>query len=459
MTMGTENWLGGGEEPAEALDTSDTVVPSPHSQNTELGSGLDNDAKTKRVRGKPARAAADDDDSAPIESSGKPRHGVKQRKGLRAAVIAVLAVVLVVGGGVVWIWSDLNSKLNKVGIDHILDTTRPPSSTPTASVKYPGDPFAGKPVNVLVLGTDSREGGNQTVAGDDPGGVRSDTTFIAHISADRQRAYVVSIPRDTWITIPKCLAEDGSIIPEAGWMHMGFNAAFAYGYDSGGGIATGAACAIRAVEAMSDVRIDAYMVVDFQGFIEVVDALGGLDVTLLCAVKSSAARINLPKGVVHLDGKAAIGLARARKGTGLGDGSDLQRIRRQHALFSAIAAKTVSLNYITDFPKLYQLVGAVMSSITTDLGSDVTAVAGFAYSLKDLDMDNVTFITIPIGDAGNGVNVVILDYLAQPVWTALREDTPLPDSVVTKSPNPTASATTTTTTPKAPVIQSPSDCN
>jgi len=118
-------------------------------------------------------------------------------------------------------------------------------------------------MNILVMGTDSRAGANGDLTGDDPGGSRSDTTFIAHVSADRDRITFVSIPRDIFITIPDCLDGDGNVIPEAGWMNMGFNAAYAYGVYSGGSLATGAACAIKAVEEMSNVRIDAYMVIDF----------------------------------------------------------------------------------------------------------------------------------------------------------------------------------------------------
>jgi len=432
----------------------------------------------QRTPGVPARAMGEAPPGRP--PSGKPRHGARARhRGLRASVIAILAVVVLVGGGITYAWFDLNGKLHKGNVDQWLGSTRPPSSTPTSNVKYPGDPFAGQAVNILVLGTDSRDGNNGGIANDDPGGSRSDTTFIAHVSADRTRVDVVSIPRDTWITIPDCQNAAGHVIDEAGWMHMGFNAAYAYGYYADNSVQGGAACAIRAAEAMSNVLINAYIVVDFQGFVDVVDAVGGLDVTLLCAVKSSAARIDLPKGQVHLDGLTAVGLARARKGTGLGDGSDLQRIRRQHAIFDALLAKVYAMNYVTDFPKLYGLTGSLISSVTTNLGENLLSIAGFGYSLKNLKMDAVTFITIPVADAGDGAHVVISPGRAEGVWTALRDDKPLPESVIptppgskaTESPSggttpggstsPGASTSNGTSTgkPTAPVIQVPSDCD
>jgi len=219
-------------------------------------------------------------------------------------------------------------------------------------------------------------------------------------------------------------------------MHMGFNAAFAYGVYSGGSVATGAACTIRAVEEMSNLRIDAYVTVDFRGFVGVVDAVGGADVTLQCRIWApEAAGLDLPAGVVHLDGRTAVNVARARTGMGLGDGSDLQRINRQHALFNAIFDKVYAMNVVTDFPKLYSMVAEVLGSVMTDMGN-LADIAGFAYSLKNFNTNNITFSTIPIGSAGNGANVVILDYLAEPVWEALRNDQPLPGEEPEVEPDP-----------------------
>jgi len=392
------------------------------------------DVDLQPIRGRshsaaPARAIVDHEGVKVAATSAKPRRGVKRHRGAKVTLIVALAVVLVAAGGLAYAWLDLNSKFHNQQIGNILGSSRPPTQSASATVKYPGDPYAGRAVNILVMGTDSREGGNTAVSGDDPGGMRSDTTFIAHVSADRTRVDIVSIPRDTWITIPDCTTQSGKVISEAGWMHMGFNAAFAYGADAGGDVATGAACAIRAVEAMSNVRIDAYVVVDFMGFVNVVDAVGGVDVTLLCPIKSrDAGNLNLPAGVIHLDGATAVQVARARTGTGVGDGSDLQRITRQHALFNAIMAKVFAMNYVTDFPKLYNLVAAVIDSVTTDLGTNLAEIAGFAYSLKNLSMSNVTFMTIPIGDAGNGANVVLLPSQDKPVWEALAADQPIPGS-------------------------------
>ena len=426
-----------------------------------------------RRPGVPARAVEHLHPAPPRTSSARPRRRAKRHRGLKITLAAILAVVLAIGGGAAYAWFDLNGKFNSQGVEGMLGTNRPPTQDATSSVKYPGDPFAGRAVNILVLGTDSRQGGNAGISNDeDPGGVRSDTTFIAHVSADRLRMDVVSIPRDTWITIPDCTTEDGTEIAEAGWTRQGFNAAFAYGSDAGG-LASGAACTIRAVEAMSDVHIDAYVIVDFMGFENVVNSIGGVDVTLLCRIQSDeAAGLDLPAGVNHLDGLTAVNLARARKGEGLGDGSDLQRIRRQHALFDAVIAKVYSMNIVTDFPKLYNMVGSVIGSVTTDLGTSLAPIAGFAYSLKNLDVSSITFMTIPIADAGDGAHVVLIPSLAEPIWESLRTDQPFPgddDETVTETPAPEETDTpvdpeqTPAPAPTGPpqpiVIQSPYDCS
>jgi len=408
-------------------------------------------------------------------ASTKPRHGVKKRTGLRVTLIVISAIVLIVAGGLTYAWFDLNGQLKHPDVEPIIGTNRPSAFTPTTapSVKYPLDPFAGSPVNILVMGIDSREGANAGVSGDDPGGIRPDTTFIAHVSADRTRVDSVSIPRDMYVTIPQCTDESGNLIEAAGWTKQNFNAAFGEAWaQAGQSIPAGVACAIRTVEEMSDVRIDAYVVVDFMGFVDVVNDIGGLDVTLLCPIYAPEAEgLDLPAGQIHIDGIQAVGLARARIGDGLGGGSDLERIERQHLLFNAVIDKVYAMNYVTDFPKLYSLVGSVISSITTDIGDNLADIAGFAFSFKNFDTNNINFITVPVSDAGNHSNVVLLSSQAEPIWEALRTDSYLPgfepdvaqgsvpeDTEVAAESQEPQNPQTGEEPPAAPVVQRPSDC-
>jgi len=371
--------------------------------------------------------------------------------------IVLLSLVVLIAGATALILIGLNGHLNIDTVDPMLGADRPTQNAPLSSVSSLGDPYARRAVNILVIGSDSRGGDNAAISQDkDPGGQRSDTTFIAHVSADRSRVEVVSIPRDTLITIPACVYADGSKVPQAGATKQKFNSAFSFGTaGKKGTLASGVACTIRAVEAMSQVPIDGYVVVDFAGFAKIVDAVGGVDLYLPCAVSSKKAdNLNLPKGVNHLDGTIATNYARARTGTGLGDGSDLMRIQRQQALFKALANKVLGMNVMTSIGPLYGFVSSVADSMTTDLGN-LTDLAGFAYSLRNFSLGNLTFQTVPIADAGDGANVVLVPEKDQPIWDALINDTPI-NPAPTPTPPPSAGATqappTTSPTPSDPAI-------
>ena len=381
------------------------------------------------------------------------RRGGGGHRGAKVAIIIALAVLLVAGVTGAVLFLKLSGRLHQVNVDSMLGAERPAGNSSLSHVRNAGDPFAGRAMNILVIGSDSRAGDNSTISNDQNAGQRSDTTFIAHISADRTRVDVVSIPRDTLITIPQCVYPDGSKVMMAGATKQKFNSAFAYGSMDKGTLASGVACTIRAVEAMSNVRIDGFVAVDFAGFAKIVDAIGGVDIILPCAVRAAEANnLNLPAGFNHLDGATATSYARARTGVGLGDGSDLMRIQRQQALFRAVAAKVLNMSLLANVGTLYNFVGSVADAMTTDLGG-ITDLAGFAASLRDLGSGSLTFMTIPIADAGDGANVVLVPARAAPVWKALATDTPLPSSA---TPSPSATPTSTPSKPSSGATSSSS---
>lgn len=392
---------------------------------------------------------ADDAQVEPADGGGKAKtpsgKAPKQKKHGRhrvAKVISIIVVCLLVALGVTVAaaYTALNGRLNQFQTGSMVDGDRPSDVASQSNQKSAGDPFAGKAMNILVIGSDSRQGTNSSYTGDHVGGQRSDTTFILHVSADRTRIDALSIPRDILITIPQCVHEDGSKVSGSGASHQKFNAAFAYGaMGAKGTLASGVACSIKAVEAMTNVHIDGSVVVDFTGFASIVDAIGGVDIYLPCAVKAPKAdHLDLPKGVNHLNGKLATSYARARTGTGLGDGSDLMRIQRQQALFEAIAKKVMSMNYFTSIGTLYGFVGSVADAVTTDLGS-LAGIAGFGFSLRNFDMNKLSFAMVPVGSAGDGSNVIVSTSAAKPYFEALANDTPMP--VKSKpSSTPTSSA-------------------
>src|SRR5690606_3875775 len=203
---------------------------------------------------------------------------------------------------------------------------------------------------------DSRGGDNAGVVDDGTDGARSDTTMIMHISADRSRVELMSIPRDTTIDVPACpTSSGGETAPLYGTK---FNGAFAQGVMTGGDVESGALCTMKTIETISDVRMDGFIVVDFAGFEKMIEALGGVEMCIPNDISSKKAdNLVLSAGTQKLDGETALKYARARTGQGLGDGSDIGRIGRQQELMAALARTVLGQNLLTDSPQLLQFLG------------------------------------------------------------------------------------------------------
>ncbi|MDR0783867.1 MAG: LCP family protein [Propionibacteriaceae bacterium] len=415
------------------------------------------------MKATPSRAFIDEDSGKVLRAETGPRKG----RAVKIVLVSLLAVVLIVGGTGTYIFFSLQSGLG--GGQVKVPGPRPTTQGPTSEVSNPGDPYAGRALNILVMGTDSREGGNVEISADDDlifG--RSDTTFIAHISGDRTRVEIVSFPRDARVRVAECEDGDGDII-YASWATVKFNEVFFYGWEQGGSQATGVACLIKTVESLTDVYIDAYLMVDFAGFVDVVNAVGGVNVNLLCPIYSeNAGGLDLPAGVSKLDGWHAVQLARARTGDGLGDGTDIARIQRQQALVKALIQTVMDLNLVTDLSKLYDFVKKALASVTTDLGGNkLLDLAGFAFSLRHFNTDAIYGMTVPWHYVEEG-GVVLNEWEALPIWEALKNDQLLPGEEALPPVDPTQSTVPTTpgatntggglgptSTPTSPIMRPP----
>ncbi len=332
------------------------------------------------------------------------------------------AVIAFTGVGAATAAVTLTGNITTVDADAALGTDRP-------EVVAPEDPSAGSALNILLLGSDSRGGDNAGVVDDGTDGARSDTTMVMHISADRSRVELMSIPRDTTVDIPSCpTSSGGQTAPMYG---VKFNASFAAGVMTGGDVESGALCTMKTVETISDVRMDGFIVVDFSGFEQMIEALGGVEMCIPNDISSKKAdNLVLSAGVQTLDGKTALKYARARTGQGLGDGSDIGRIARQQELMAALARTVLGQNLLTDSPQLLQFLGAVTGSLTmsSNLGS-IQGLAGLAYSARGLRPDTIAFMTVPWQyDPSNPNNVVLTDE-ATTVFDNLRNDRPLSDVI------------------------------
>jgi len=322
-----------------------------------------------------------------------------------------------VGGGVATAIR-LTSNVTSVDADAALAVVGRPE------VVAPVDPNAGTPLNIVLMGSDDRSGENADLGGQAEG-MRSDTTMVMHISADRSRVEVVSIPRDSIVDVPRCPTSDGELAPAM--RDTRFNAAFAQGVIHGKNVESGALCTMATLESLTDVRMAGFVVVDFAGFRDMVDTLGGVDLCIPAEVYSAKAdHLHLDAGWQTLNGTLALQYARARTGEGLGDGSDTDRIGRQQEMMASIARSVLGKNLLTDSPALLQFLNAVTRSLTMSSNfSSLTGLPGLAYSLRDVRPDTITFMTVPWEPNPADPNTVLWTRDAEVVWDNMKHDRPL----------------------------------
>jgi LCP family protein required for cell wall assembly len=281
------------------------------------------------------------------------------------------------------------------------------------------------------MGTDLRDGENAVIAGE-VDEMRSDTTMLVHIAADRSRVDVVSVPRDSLVDIPSCLLEDGtSTAPRSDEM---FNASFQIGGGPDESLTTAAACTRRTFEQATGVLTDESIVVKMDGVRDVIDALGGVPMDLPEAMRSPKAQLDVPAGVQTFDGTTALAFLRARTGTGNGLelGSDLARIERQQQLLDALTAQVTDAGLLTDPTRLLPVLTAVTGSLSVSEGlGDLRALAGLALTLRDIGTDHLTTVTVPVAAAPQDKDRVVWTSAAEDLWQRIAQDRPLTDAPAT----------------------------
>lgn len=339
------------------------------------------------------------------EPTTPPRRGRAVRVIVGLAALAVIATALV-GAGMDFLYGRLQGNITSVDVSGVIG--RAPNTT---VVDEEGNY---EPLTILLMGSDSREGQPDARYGDPAihSNARSDTTILLHVAADRSFATAVSIPRDTWVMIPEC-PRTGS-----GEMAGGFEAKFNTAFEIGG-----PGCTMKLVEQMSGLQIDHFAVIDFIGFTNVVDALGGVEVCLTESVNDPDSDLILPAGTSTVDGEQALAFVRARKT--LSDGSDLSRIKRQQAFLSSMIREATDAQILLNPVRLYSVLDAATSSLTTDPGlADRNVLQEVALSLRLVQPSNITFLTMPWVERGDGANVVMDDERAAKVWASIADDVP-----------------------------------
>lgn len=277
-------------------------------------------------------------------------------------------------------------------------------------------------LNVLLVGSDTREGENKKYGRYLPPGERTDTIILLHVSPERNKAMLLSFPRDSMVQIPACTnpRTKAPIPPRLDMINSAFN---------DGGIV----CTIKTLESLTGIRIDHYIKVDFTGFKNIVNALGGIEICLPVAVNDRKAKLNLPAGRHVVKGEAALGYVRLRN---IGDGSDIGRIKRQQIFLAQVVKKATSTDLLTNPARLFGFVSAAARSVEMDSELNTETLIQIAQSSRNLLAKNVKFITVPWEPYPEDKNRVQWKQPdAEKLFAAIRNDVELP------SPTPTAKAT------------------
>ncbi|MFB6944847.1 LCP family protein [Streptomyces sp. NPDC056237] len=323
---------------------------------------------------------------------------------LRRTAVSGLSLLVLLVAGIGWGCLQVNGSIGTFSADGI-SGDRPPDSS--------------KGQNVLVIGSDSRAGENSGLGGGTGAVGRSDTAFLLHVYGDHRHAVAVSIPRDSLVDIPACK------LPGGGWtapQHaVMFNGAFSMGETVEGN----PACTQNTVEHLTGLRVDHTVVVDFAGFSALTSAVGGVPVCLPHDIHqrdlsperpTRGARI-FAKGPQTVSGQRALDYVRLRHG--IGDGSDMGRIKRQQAFVASLIRKVKSqgLNPGTLLP----LADAATEAMTVDPGlGSADRLLSFAMSMKNIDLHNTKFVTVPW--RYEGARVAIVEPDADALWAALKAD-------------------------------------
>jgi LCP family protein required for cell wall assembly len=317
------------------------------------------------------------------------RRGPRPRWGRIALVLGVILLVVVLGGGYLY-YQSLDSDLQRADAFSKVSGQRPVSAVSGAQ-------------NILLLGSDSRDPDNKAK----PGEWRTDTMILLHTTADDKKAVLISMPRDLYVNIPQSPTS-----PDLGNTKAKINAAFAWG---------GLPLAVQTVEGFTGVHVDHVVLVDFGGFKEVTDALGGVDLTIDQSITSiHAPHRKFQKGVQHLNGEEALDWVRQRKQFPRGD---FDRMRHQQEFIKALMDKAASTGTLGNPLKLNSFLQSVTKAMTVD---NDFSLASTAFTFRNIRSSDLTFMVSPNLGAQdvNGESVVVSDkQKAAALYDSVAKDT------------------------------------
>jgi LCP family protein required for cell wall assembly len=247
----------------------------------------------------------------------------------------------------------------------------------------PQPPELTRAMNILVIGSDSRAGPNQKF-GSAITGQRSDTIIVLHIAPGKHGVIVLSIPRDSVVPILSCPPEQGSAgqAAQPGQVEQ-INATFANG---------GPGCLFKTVEQTTQLHLNHFIELDFTGFEQVINDIGGVSICLPFAINDPQSNLSLAPGRHHVYGREALAYWRARY---IGEGSDLQRILRDQYLMVSILQGVEHSHLLTSPSRILPVVTDAARSMTTDTGLSLPTMIGMFDNLRGLPPGSVQFIELP----------------------------------------------------------------
>ena len=331
--------------------------------------------------------------------------------GLTLVASTAAAVVLVVSGtgyGLL-VWSDASIER----IDALPATSdRPPANAHDSTTFL----LVGSDARVGMSSADLKRLGMGKGGADRVSGRRADTMLLVHVSSRHDSITAISLPRDSYVVIPAHEGTDGTAVPER---RNKLNAAYAIG---------GPQLAVSTVELSTGVRVDHYVEVDFLGFAELVDAVGGVDICSPTALRDRKAHLNLPAGTSRLDGVTGLAYVRARN---IDARADLGRIERQQRFLAALVSRLTSTDVLLDPRSLVRFLDAALGAVRTDRDLTRTEMVELATQLRHIAGRDVRFRTVPIADPSyrpGGVGAVALwdEPAAEEMFAAIRHDSAPP---------------------------------
>ncbi|GAB3665380.1 hypothetical protein GCM10027589_29900 [Actinocorallia lasiicapitis] len=369
------------------------------------------------LEGSPTETVVD----APVTTGGH-RRPKRKRKVAKWTAIGVAGTLLLGGGAATALLMSLDPRLPDLPE---VTGTRPPKPANNA-------------MNILIMGTDTRDGANDKY-GRQGEGERSDTTILLHLSATGDKAVALSFPRDSMVKIPDCETGGKTVTGRTDMI----NSAFAYG---------GAACTVKTIETLTQIRIDHFLKVDFTGFKGIVDALGGVEICAPAPINDRDSKLVIERaGLQTINGEQALGWVRVRH---IGDGTDIGRIQRQQQFLASVMKKATSTGVLGNPVKLTKLIRATSSSMAADRGFGMKTMLSLGAKLKDVNLDKIEFKTVPWRYATTEERQASKLNNGRVFWTddaytlfdAIRLDNKLPAQPKTRPKPPAGSATTSSAT-------------